>query len=92
MFPAIKGKTHISFLLKMWEGGLSNASIDQAPSLLSIYKIAQKKMVSSLNNPNPSINYGDANDLYLHKPTWHVFKHFPFSILFLIFSTSALRL
>lgn len=61
------------------------------PFFLPIYKIAQKKMVSSHDDPNPSINHDDVNNLYLHKPTWHVFKHFPFSILFLIFSTSALR-
>ena len=40
IFPAIKGKIHMGFLMKVWEVGLSNASLDHAPFFLPVPKIA----------------------------------------------------
>lgn len=90
IFPAIKGKIHNCFLKERWEVGLSNASIDQTPFFLPMYKSAQEENGLFPQPPQPSYtSHGDMNDLYLHKPTWHVLKHFPVPGLF--FSTSALK-
>lgn len=87
MFPAIKDKITHLFLNENVGSGIKQCLDCPSPLPSPCVQDSLEGKRSFLSHPNPSTNHGDMNDFYLHKPTWHVLKHFPFPILF--FSTSA---